>query len=75
MPIRHDGMLASGLDLATRPSLTQYNRATLIVAHDVERVLADIDTNQALPGPSGYPRRNIDGESPHLWKGHTVYRT
>ena len=30
---------------ATRPFLTQYNRATLIVAHDVERVLADIDTN------------------------------
>src|SRR5258708_7969500 len=35
----------AGLDLATRPFLTQHNRATLIVAHDVERVLADIDTN------------------------------
>src|SRR5260221_59700 len=35
----------AGLDLATRPLLTQHNRATLIVAHDVERVLADIDTN------------------------------
>src|SRR3954469_5403698 len=35
----------AGLDLATRPFLTQHNRATLIVSHDVERVLADIDTN------------------------------
>src|SRR5258708_28877404 len=40
---RHVGK--AGLDLATRPFLTQHNRATLIVAHDVERVLADIDTN------------------------------
>src|SRR5712675_979807 len=40
---RHIGK--AGLDLATRPFLTQHNRATLIVAHDVERVLADIDTN------------------------------
>src|SRR5260370_17461404 len=46
MPIRHGGILAKrALDLATRPFLTQHNRATLIVAHDVERVLADIDTN------------------------------
>jgi hypothetical protein len=35
----------AGLDLATRPSLTQHNRTTLILAHDVKRVLADIDTN------------------------------
>src|ERR1035438_5441557 len=35
----------AGLDLATRPFLTQHNRATLIVAYDVKRVLADIDTN------------------------------
>ncbi len=28
--------------------LTQHNRATLIVAHDVERVLADIDTTTAI---------------------------
>ena len=40
---RHVGK--AGLDLATGPFLTQHNRATLIVAHDVERVLADIDTN------------------------------
>jgi hypothetical protein len=46
MPIRHGDILAKRpLDLATRPFLTQYDRATLIVAHDVERVLADIDTN------------------------------
>ena len=42
---RHIGK--AGLDLTTRSSLTQYNRATLIVAHDVERVLADIDTNHS----------------------------
>jgi hypothetical protein len=35
----------AGLDLATRPFLTQHNGTTIIVAHDVERVLADIDTN------------------------------
>ena len=40
---RHTGK--AGLDLATRPFLTQHNRATLIAAHDVERVLADIDTS------------------------------
>ena len=40
---RHIGK--AGLDLATRPFLTQHNGTTLIVAHDVERVLADIDTN------------------------------
>jgi len=35
----------AGLDLATRPFLTQHNGTTLIVAYDVERILADIDTN------------------------------
>jgi hypothetical protein len=35
----------AGLDLATRPFLTQRNGTTLIVVYDVERVLADIDTN------------------------------
>src|SRR6476620_11722 len=40
---RHIGKAAP--DLATRPFLTQHNGTTLIVAHDVERVLADIDTN------------------------------
>ena len=32
------------IDLTRRPFLTQHNGTTLIVAHDVERVLADIDT-------------------------------
>src|SRR5262249_24726116 len=27
---------------------------------------------EALPAHPGNPRRNIEGESPHLWKGHTV---
>jgi hypothetical protein len=36
-----------GLGLATRLFLTQYNGTTLIVAHDAERVLADIDTNHS----------------------------
>src|SRR5450756_12790 len=31
--------------LATRPLLTQHNRAALIVAYDMERVLADIDAD------------------------------
>jgi hypothetical protein len=35
----------AGLDLATRPFLTQHNRATLIVADNMERVLADIDAD------------------------------
>src|SRR5215831_3878394 len=33
----------SRLHLATRPFLPEYDRTTLIVPHDVERVLADID--------------------------------
>ena len=35
----------SGLHLATRPLLAQHNGTTLIVANDVERVLADIDAD------------------------------
>ena len=31
--------------LATRPLLMQHDRAALIVAHDVERVLTDIDAD------------------------------
>jgi hypothetical protein len=40
---RHVGK--AGLHLATRPFLTKYDGATLIATYDVERVLADIDTN------------------------------
>jgi SAM-dependent methyltransferase len=40
---RHVGK--ASLYLATGPLLTQHNGTTLIVAHDVERVLADIDAN------------------------------
>jgi hypothetical protein len=32
-------------NLATRPLLTQHNRAAFIVAYDMERVLADIDAD------------------------------
>jgi len=35
----------SGLHLPARPLLAQHNGTTLIVAHDVERVLADIDAD------------------------------
>ena len=35
----------SRLDLAARPFLLQHDRAALIVPYDVERVLADIDSN------------------------------
>ena len=40
---RHVGKAC--LYLATRPLLAQHDRATIIVAYDVERVLADIDAN------------------------------
>jgi len=40
---RHVGK--TGLHLAARPFLAQHNGTTLIVAYDVERVLADIDAN------------------------------
>src|ERR1700751_2410034 len=35
----------SSLDLATRPLLPQYDSTALILANDVERVLADIDAD------------------------------
>jgi hypothetical protein len=35
----------SGLDLATRPLLPQHDGTALILANDVERVLADIDAD------------------------------
>src|SRR4051812_8319989 len=37
----------AGLHLAARPLLAQYNGTTLIVAHNVERVLTDIDANHS----------------------------
>ena len=43
IPIRHGGILAKRA--STWPRNHFYNRAMLIVAHDMERVLADIDTN------------------------------
>jgi hypothetical protein len=39
-------MLASPrFDLAPRPFLPQYDRTALVVSHEVERVLADIDAD------------------------------
>src|ERR1700752_4353964 len=35
----------SRLDLATRPFLPKHDRTTMIVSHDVERVLANIDAD------------------------------
>src|SRR5262245_58774746 len=35
----------SRLDLATRPFLPKHDRTTLILPHDVERALADIDAD------------------------------
>src|ERR1700741_5651888 len=35
----------SRLDLATRPFLSKHDRTTLIVSHDVERVLSNIDAD------------------------------
>src|SRR5258708_16227941 len=42
----------SGLHLATRPLLPQHNGTALILANDVERVLADIDAD--------YGGRNVE---------------
>jgi hypothetical protein len=49
--------------LATRPLLPQHNGAAGIVAHDVERVLADIDADH------GDPRYWVSGtwRAPCLW--------
>jgi hypothetical protein len=53
MPIRHGGRLASrGFHLATRPLLPQHDGTALILANDVERVLADIDAD--------YGGRNVE---------------
>jgi hypothetical protein len=41
---RHIGK--AGLHLATRPPLPQHDDTALILAYDVERVLADIDANR-----------------------------
>src|SRR5215470_3611209 len=46
MPIRHGGRLAEPcFHLATRPLLPQHDGSALIVAHDVERILAYIDAD------------------------------
>jgi hypothetical protein len=46
MPIRYDGRVGKPcFYLAAGPLLAQYDRATPIQAHDVERVFADIDTD------------------------------
>src|SRR6478735_723777 len=44
------------IDLTTRPFLTQHNGTTLIVAHDVERVLSDIDTAPQEPARPRSPK-------------------
>jgi hypothetical protein len=40
----------SRLQLATRPFLPQYDRTTLILAHQVKRVLADVDADHGDSG-------------------------
>jgi hypothetical protein len=46
MPIRQGGILAEPrFHLATRPLLPQHDGAARIAAHEVERVLADIDAD------------------------------
>ena len=41
------------LHLATRPLLAQHDRASIIVAYDMERVLADIDADDGNGGLGG----------------------
>src|SRR5262252_4724523 len=48
----------SRLHLATRPFLPEYDRTTLIVPHDVERVLADIDADHG-DGAIGLLRHGV----------------
>src|SRR5215471_12210279 len=48
----------SRLDLATRPFLPEYDRTTLIVPHDVERVFADIDADHG-DGAIGLLRHGV----------------
>ena len=45
MPIRHGGYWPAVFRLTSRPLLTQHQRAVLIQADNVERVLADINAN------------------------------
>jgi hypothetical protein len=46
MPIRHGGgMLARGACDGQRPLLPQHDGAALILAKDVERILADVDAD------------------------------
>jgi hypothetical protein len=45
MPIRQAACWQIALHLATRPLLPQHDRAALIKANNVERVLADIDAD------------------------------
>jgi hypothetical protein len=57
MPIRHGDILAKRASTwPTRPFLTQHNGTTLIVAHDVERVLSDIDTAPQEPARPRSPK-------------------
>src|ERR1700736_3556850 len=59
MPIRQGGMLTSRASTwATRPLLPQHDCAAMIVAHDVERVLADIDADHGDRG-IGYLRHGM----------------
>ena len=45
MPIRHGGMFANRASTWPRDDFRQHNRAALIKANNVERVLADIDAD------------------------------
>jgi hypothetical protein len=45
MPIRQRYVGKARFDLAARPLLPQYDRATLVVSCEVERVLPDIDAD------------------------------
>jgi hypothetical protein len=58
MPIRHGDRLASR-DLATRPFLSKQDRTTLIVSHDVERVLANIDADHGDCAVVGLLRHGV----------------
>src|ERR1700739_1394328 len=49
----------SRLDLATRPFLPKHDCTTLIVSHDVERVLANIDADHGDCAVGGLLRHGV----------------
>src|ERR1700755_2069079 len=59
MPITQGGRLASRASPWTQPFLPKHDRTTLIVSHDVERVLANIDADHGDCAVVGLLRHGV----------------